>query len=78
MKRLALAVLCTALPALGVVVDVSLHVYDAVQRESRLDFTVLRQLPAQDSGKLVMVRQPGAQVGAERGYQRVRLSDVLD
>lgn len=33
LKRLALAALCTALPALGVAADASLHVYGAVQRE---------------------------------------------
>ncbi|MFO6063150.1 molybdopterin-dependent oxidoreductase, partial [Pseudomonas aeruginosa] len=78
MKRLALAALCTALPALGVAADASLHVYGAVQRELRLDLAALRQLPAQDSGKLAMVCQSGAQVGAEREYRGVRLSDVLD
>ncbi|HEP9551224.1 TPA: hypothetical protein VDV94_001451 [Pseudomonas aeruginosa] len=57
LKRLALAALCTALPALGVAADASLHVYGAVQRELRLDLTALRQLPAQDSGKLAMVCQ---------------------
>lgn len=69
LKRLALAALCTALPALGVVADASLHVYGAVQRELRLDLAALRQLPAQDSGKLAMVCQSGAQVGAEREYR---------
>ncbi|MGV2376262.1 UNVERIFIED_CONTAM: molybdopterin-dependent oxidoreductase, partial [Pseudomonas aeruginosa] len=76
--RLALAALCTALPAPGVAADASLHVYGAVQRELRLDLAALRQLPAQDSGKLAMVCQSGAQVGAEREYRGVRLSDVLD
>ncbi|MGV8566164.1 hypothetical protein, partial [Pseudomonas aeruginosa] len=60
MKRLALAALCTALPALGVAADASLHVYGAVQRELRLDLAALRQLQAQDSGKLAMVCQSGA------------------
>lgn len=69
LKRLALAALCTALPALGVAADASLHVYGAVQRELRLDLAALRQLPAQDSGKLAMVCQSGAQVGAEREYR---------